>query len=614
MNRLTSYVKFAQGVGARGKVVVPATVVLMAVVFIAYFQALRVSFVGDDWIFFELAGRLSLTDYLIKYFDPRVQTAWYRPVQGVLFRVGYDLFRNDQMWYHLVNIFIHLANSVLLFGLVARTVKNWRVGFIAGLLFASFPVAVEGVFKAGVIDPITALFSLLAIWFWLRYLERQNAKDYWLAFGAFLIALLSKEIAVTLPITLFLFDRFFSSRPIDRGQLLKRYGWYLVVWALYAPLEYIVVQRSVFVHNEGYQPRLNVFANFVDYLAGIALPWKFLPPLSHLCLLIALTVLAYFIFGRKTYGLIPVVAGTVFYILPIILFPEVSLRFTYSSLAGSAALFALIFERVLVNASRSKALAGLAFASVAALVVFGVAGVATAATDFGEFGRVTRVPFRNVRQAHGTLPDDTLVYFINPPLPGPNLSGMFFWYYGPRIHLAVDDAQFRERLRDYPLTYVEYFDNDGNQKEQVLDKEANTRTTPALPARFAEPVLLEDYELVNAHLARDQSVLLFLYWRALGPIADDYTVFVHLLDQNRKLVAGYDKEPRRGIAPTSSWVPEEQITDAVQLSLPPGLTSDHYSLEVGLYNAATGQRIGVADSTGALTSDRIVIESLSIGE
>ncbi len=589
-------------------------VVLTAVVFIAYFQTLRVSFVGDDWIFFELAGRLSLTEYLVKYFDPRVQTAWYRPVQGVLFRVGYDVFRDDQMWYHLVNIVIHLANSVLLFGLVARTLKNVRIGFIAGLLFASFPIAVEGVFKAGVIDPVTVLFSLLAIWFWLRYLERESSKDYWLAFGAFLIALLSKEIAVTLPVTLFLFDRFYSSKPVDRNRLIRRYVWYAIVWAIYAPLEYIVVQRSVFVHREGYQPRVNVLTNFVDYLAGLAFPWKFIPPLGYLCLLIAVLVLAYFILLRKAHGLIPILAGAILYILPIVLFPEVSLRFTYGSLTGSAVLFALLFERVLARVRGSAALNALTFMAVAALVVYGTGSVLAAAGDFGEFGRVSRVPFRNVRQAHPDLPDNTLVYFINPPLPGPNLSGMFFWYYGPRVQLAVDDAQFRGRLRDYPLSYLEYFDDQGNQKEQIVDKEVTTRTSPNLPARFAEPVLLEHYELVSTHLARDQALLLFLYWRALGPIRDDYTVFVHLLDQDGTVVAGYDKEPRRGAAPTSTWALEEQVVDAVQLSLPAGIPTGLYQLEVGLYNAASGQRIGIADSTGKLSSDRILVESLSIVE
>jgi hypothetical protein len=425
---------------------------------------------------------------------------------------------------------------------------------------------------------------------------------------------LSKEIAVTLPITLFLFDRFLSSKPVDRIHLLRRYIWYLAVWVVYAPLEYIVVQRSVFVHHEGYQPRLNLLTNFADYLAGLAFPWKFLPPLSYLCLLIAVVVLAYFIFARKTFGLIPVVVGAVLYVLPIVLFPEVSFRFVYGSLAGSAVLYALLFERVWSRVRGSTALSAVTLVAVAALVVYGTVSVLTAATDFGEFGRVSRVPFRNVRQAHPNLPENTLVYFINPPLPGPNLSGMFFWYYGPRIHLAVDDAQFRGRLRDYPQTYVEYFDDEGNQREQVVDREMTTQTLPALPARFAEPVLLENYELVSSHPARDQALLLFLYWRALGPIRDDYTVFVHLLDQYGTVVAGYDKEPRRGNAPTSTWTLEEPVVDAVQLFLPAGISAGRYRLEVGLYNAASGQRVGIRDATGAIATDRILIDPISVVE
>ncbi len=49
--------------------------VIAAVVLIAYLPALRLGFYGDDWIFYDLAGRLSLPDYIVKYLDPRVQTA-----------------------------------------------------------------------------------------------------------------------------------------------------------------------------------------------------------------------------------------------------------------------------------------------------------------------------------------------------------------------------------------------------------------------------------------------------------------------------------------------------------------------------------------------------------
>src|SRR5512141_2041273 len=144
---------------------------LLFLVILTYHAVLRVGFVGDDWIFYEVAGRLSLSDYLVKYFDPRVQTAWYRPVQGILFRIGYDVFGTNQVGYHLVNVLVHLANAAVLYLLTGRATKKWRAAFVAGLLYGTFPIAVEGIFKTGVIDPVTTLFSLLAVWFWLGYLE-----------------------------------------------------------------------------------------------------------------------------------------------------------------------------------------------------------------------------------------------------------------------------------------------------------------------------------------------------------------------------------------------------------------------------------------------------------
>ncbi len=585
-------------------------VALVAIVFVAYFRILSVGFVGDDWIFYELAGRLSLPDYLVKYFDPRVQTAWYRPVQGVLFRLGYQTFGSDPSWYHLVNVIFHAANSLLLFALVTRTLKNWRVGFLAGLLFATLPLSALAVFWAGVIDPVTALFTLLAIWFWLGYLQSEQSRDYWLAFCAFVVALLTKEIAVTLPVILLLFERYLVAKPIGWNRLFRRYIWFGIVWIGYVPLEYIVVQRSVFVHREGYQPRLNLLSNLVDYLSGLAFPWYFAPPLSYAFLLAVLMVLGYLVFVRRARTLIPVVAGAVLYVLPVVLFPQVSFRFAYCSMTVSAVLFALLLERVWSRVRRPAVLAPVV---VAAAVVYGAASISTAAADYGEFGRVSRVPFRNVRQAHPTFPEGTLVYFINPPLPGPNLSGMFFWYYGPRVQIAVDDTEFRGRLRDYAVTYVEYFDQ-GEQYEQAYEKQATAGPSPALPARFVEPVVLEEYELVSARVARGRALLIFLYWRALGPIADDYTVFVHLVDQNGAVVAGYDKEPRRGVAPTSTWRADERIVDAVQVPVGSEVRAGRYKVEVGLYNAGTGQRVGIVDATGTVVTDRILIEPVSVVE
>ena len=568
-------------------------IVLAAVVFIAYFSSLWLSFVGDDWIFFELAGRLNLQDYLVKYFDPRIQTAWYRPVQGVLFRIGYDVFGTNQVGYHLVNVLVHLANAVLLFLLIGRTLKKWSVGFLAGLLFATFPIAVEGVFKTGVIDPVTALFFLIAIWFWLRHLEIATSRDYWLAFSAFLIALLSKEIAITLPVTLFLLDRLAVPKRATIRQLVQRYVWFVLTWIAYLPLEYLVVSRSVFVHREGYQPSFRLFSNLIDYLGGLAFPWGFYPPFSHIWLAIVAAILAYLIVVRKVYALIPIVAGAILAVLPIVLFPEVSFRFDYVSLTASAFLIALALDWLWRKLPATLPFRhGFALLAMAIIAAIGSAQVTKATADFGEFARVSRVTFRNIRQAHPTLPQDTLVYVVDPPLPGPNLAGMLFWYYGAGVTGLANDSGRMAGLRDHAAAYVYYFDADGNQKEVRVEKEMRARANPAPPVNFSAPIRLEGFELANSTVKRGEAIVLFLYWRGLQPMETDYIVSVRVSDQSGNVIATYAKSPRRGTAPTSVWVPGDLIVDVVPIPIPANVPVGMFQFDVALQDPGTMQSAG----------------------
>lgn len=594
-----------------------ALFIVAATVFVAYYSALNLSFVGDDWIFYDLAGRLSLRDYLIKYFDPRVQTAWYRPVQGIVFRIAYDIFGANLWPYHLLNILIHLMNCFLLFAVVGQVIRRWYVGFVAALLYASFPTAVEGVFKPGVIDPPETTFFLLTVWLWLRYLVKLRSRDYWFAFGSFVLALLSKEIAITLPITLWLIERFVvpASRVAGR-EWMRRYFWFGLAWIAYFPIAFIVTRRSVFVNQEGYQASAHLLSNLADYLGSLAFPWAFSPTISYIWLLVVAAALAYIIFAKRLYALIPVIASAVFAILPILPFPFVTNRFLYQSLTASALVFALAFDLAWQRLPRQRIYRVLAMATIASVTALGSLGVANAAADLGEFSRVTRVPFRNVSQAHPTFPEDTLIYFINAPVPGPTLSGMFFWRYGARVTVGADDMGARAGLRDHQNAYVYYFDKQGNQKEVRVEKETALRAAPALPATFAEPIRLEGFDLTNANAKRGNAIVLILYWRATGKIDKDYTVFLHLVDAaTSRIWAGYDDQPRGGDAPTSTWGPNSLVVDAKVFPIPVDIpVGNNYQLEVGLYHQRSGQRLTILDLNEQPIRDNVVVGPIQVVE
>ncbi|HZQ98218.1 MAG TPA: hypothetical protein VFC93_05300, partial [Chloroflexota bacterium] len=89
-----------------------------------------------------------------------------------------------------------------------------------------------------------------------------------------------------------------------------------------------------------------------------------------------------------------------------------------------------------------------------------------------------------------------------------------------------------------------------------------------------------------------------LYWRALGPASENYTVFVHALDAGDHILAQNDAPPAAGARPTRGWAPGETIADDHPLAVPPGATM----LAVGLYDPRTGQRVPL--TTGG---DRVLL-------
>jgi hypothetical protein len=582
------------------------------VVLLAYKPAFGLSFVGDDWIFYELAGRLSLHDYLVRYLDPAAQTAWYRPLQGVLFRLAYDVLGTDPSGYHLGNILFHLSNCLLLFAIVVRAINQQCTALVAALLFASFPTAVEGVFKPGVVDPLTTFCSLVATWFWLNYLRGDGARHYWLALLFFVLALSSKEIAIGLPLIFFLIDRYVVRAPTDMPRLLLRYVWFLLVLVAYIPIEMIVIGRSVFVAREGYALGWSAVSNLLDYLGSLAFPWFFPAPLNYIWLAAAAGVLAYLIFNRKAFSLIPLIATAVLPLVPILSFPFATNRFLYLPLTASAILGGAGFDWL--HGRLDWAWAVRASIMIPAICVcVGALGVSNAAVDFAEFARVTRVPFRNVSQAHPTFAEDTLLYFVEPPIPGPNLSGMFFWRYGSRVTVRADDMSGRAGLRDHAIAFVYIFDKEGNQKEMPVAEEIDTQVTPTLPVNLSNEISLDGYELVSAKIERDQPIVLLLYWRALSKTVLDYQVSVRLLNLDGVVVATHLSEPRNGKSPTRSWSSGDLIVDSIQLpiiNVPPNT----YRLEIALSYAGSMSSPSSVVLPARANSDRVIIEFIKVLE
>ncbi len=137
----------------------------------------------------------------------------WHPLTWLSHMADCQLFGLNSRAHHLVNVALHALNVVLLFFLLQRaTGAVWRSFFVAAL-FAVHPLNVETVaWVAQRKSLLCTLFSLLTIAAYGWYVRRPDWRKYLVVVAAFALALMSKPMAVSLPLVLLLLDYW----PLER--------------------------------------------------------------------------------------------------------------------------------------------------------------------------------------------------------------------------------------------------------------------------------------------------------------------------------------------------------------------------------------------------------------
>ena len=120
------------------------------------------------------------------------------------------------------------------------------------------------------------------------------------------------------------------------------------------------------------------------------------------------------------------------------------------------------------------------------------------------------------------------------------------------------------------------------------------------------------YDLSRERLNPGGTLHVTLYWQALSGMDTNYSVFVHLLDENNQVQAQRDSEPGGGATPTTGWIEGEIIADKVGIPLASQTLPGNYILEIGMYDAANGQRLSVVDEEGQRLNDRVLLGEVTI--
>ena len=189
-----------------------------------------------------------------------------------------------------------------------------------------------------------------------------------------------------------------------------------------------------------------------------------------------------------------------------------------------------------------------------------------------------------------------------------------------RLILPTDIPAGRYRLEIgmYEHSTMKYLCTTDGRERIVLDflkvAPGKEEFMPQYPmeANLDDKVTLLGYDIILRRTSPGDSIHLTLYWQAQRRMEKDYTVFVHLIDEEGQIWGQKDNQPEGGFYSTSFWDPGEVIKDEYQFQVRPETAVGEYQIEVGMYLLDTNERLPLRDGSGEVIDDRILLGPVQV--
>src|SRR3989337_99951 len=198
--------------------------------------------------------------------NPTIGSYYYRPFFLLSLAGDYSRWELNPFGYHITNLALHALASFLIYQIGRRLFLNSTPAFLGSMFFAVHPVHVESVaWISGRTDPMAALFFLLSFYFYILFRDGKGLTMLIFSLISYFFSLLSKEIGITLPLLLLVYELSFkpqsviqdkvSHPPLTKGgwgdfrdnkiRILQIAGIYLVISVVYLYIRALVLGDAI---------------------------------------------------------------------------------------------------------------------------------------------------------------------------------------------------------------------------------------------------------------------------------------------------------------------------------------------------------------------------------
>lgn len=229
--------------------------IIIAVTYFVFNNSLQNEFVFDDESVVVNNPSIQNTDNIFKYFTGdegfhKVIGKYYRPIVSASYVLDYSMWGLDPYGFHMTNIIVHIVSCLLLFRILSLLFSRYKYrnlfSLFGTLIFAVHPVHTEAVtWVSGRTDSIVTMFFFASFLFYIMFTgyshhgnidkksDHVNSGNYLyliLSLLFYVFGLLSKEMIVTMPVIILLYD--FVYRKKNLQYLKENYLSYLLFFAI----------------------------------------------------------------------------------------------------------------------------------------------------------------------------------------------------------------------------------------------------------------------------------------------------------------------------------------------------------------------------------------------
>ncbi len=302
----------------------------------------------------------------IKTMFTSFHAANYHPLTTLSWAVEYLLFGLNPTYYHATNLVLHLINTILLFRLIFLLTTRLESAAVVTLLFAVHPLHVEAVaFISQRKDVLYTFFYFASLIAYCHYVKDLKKSSLLLCLVLFLFSLLSKSMAVTLPVVLLLID-YYKGKQAAKKEWLEKIPFFL--FSFIFGVVAIVSQKTYGAITD--LPAFTLFERFfmlsyamVFYLVKLVFPFPLsamygypvkangMLPIAYYLSPLAILAVVWLVFKMRPFRKV-LVFGFLFFlvtVLPVLQFIPVGAtlvadRYTYVPYVGLFFIVAYVFS------------------------------------------------------------------------------------------------------------------------------------------------------------------------------------------------------------------------------------------------------------------------------